>query len=846
VEDANEYLDGVTMNPTALSPCRREASSLLEWVDLIADRFEQAWASGSPPPIVAFLGDASGERRAVLLHELVKIDLERRLKAGQDYSWEDYLQAFPELRSDADDLIAVVASEANTHWALPSSEGQSRPPAGRFVSLRKENWPVLEGFDILCLLGHGGMGTVYKARQQRLKRLTAVKVLHSALEADPKRRARFRTEAEATARLQHPNIAQLHEIGEQDGIPYLVMEYVEGGSLGDCLRGKPQSPRQAAELTVALARAMHYAHQQGVVHRDLKPDNILLQLADSERERETWPENGAGSIPTVGTYTAKITDFGLAKLLENDSRLSLSGAVVGTPSYMAPEQAEGKSRKVGPAVDIYALGAILYEMLTGRPPFLGDSILDILEQVRRGEPMPPSQLRPKLPRDLETICLKALARSASHRYADAGALANDLERFLKGEPIQARPVGGVERLVRWCRRRPAQAGLTVMGAALATTVVVASVLLAVFSTARERSQRREGLLQQLQLVRAGERRDGWSDQAWKLIAEAAKLRNDAALRSLAAAACSDLDARPGPSREWVCASWLTFDSTGQRLLLGGKNDNRGRKMEGAKLWEIDSDRLTVSWRAGAGPVAFGADGTPLQLTARDGRSLLLWNLQEQKLVREIRLQPSQDPKAVSLLRTNVLGFPLLTLSPQAAVGAVAVTVDGRHRVLVWDAESGKMLFPLDRTATALALSPKADLLAVGDEQGSVTLWTIPAGKPLGAFQMSASSIHNATFSPNGKRLAVADAARSLTVWDVKERLPLAHCRGAQHDVYALAFSDDGTLLASGGRGPSLIWDAATGRQLLGLRSPDLNAFPHDGVITALAFAPGGQRLSVGS
>lgn len=833
------------MKQTALSACPVEPSSLLEWVDSVADQFESAWKSGAPPRIGDFLGDASGEQRAVLIRELAKIDLERRLKAGENHSWGDYLRDYPELRTGENDPF-VVAAEADTHLVPSSSNEQSLAPQGRFLTFRGMDWPIVEGFEILCELGHGGMGTVYKARQQRLKRLVALKVLHSASQADPKRRIRFRTEAEATARLQHSNIAQLHEIGEQDGVPFLVMEYIEGGSLGERLRGKPQPTRPAAELMVSLARAMHYAHQHGVVHRDLKPDNILLQFANSERDRGPQFKNGAATIPTVGTYTAKITDFGLAKLLETDSRLSLSGAVVGTPSYMAPEQAEGKSRAVGPAADIYALGAILYEILTGRPPFQGDSLLDILEQVRRGEPMPPSQLLPKLPRDVETICLKALARSTSQRYADAGALADDLERFLKGEPIQARPVGRVERLIRWCRRRPAQAGLTAMAVALAMTVLVASVMLAVFSTAREHSQRREGLLQQLQLVRAGERLDGWSDQAWNLIGEAAKLRNDTTLRSLAAAACSDLDARPGPSREWVCASWAMFDPSGQRLLLGGKNDNRGRKMEGAKLWEIDTDRLTVSWRAGAGPVAFRADGMPLQLTARDGRSLLLWNLKGQKLVREIRLEPSPDPKAVSVLRTNVLGFPLLALSPQATAGATAVTVDGRHSVLVWNAESGQTLFRFDRAATALALSPKGDLLAVGDEQGSVAFWTVPAGKPLGAFQMSASSIHHAAFTPNGKCLAVADAARSLTVWDVKKRLPLAHCRGAQQDVYALAFSGDGTLLASGGRGPSLLWDAATGRQLLGLRSSDPDKIPHQSVVTSLAFAPGGQRLAIGS
>jgi WD40 repeat protein/tRNA A-37 threonylcarbamoyl transferase component Bud32 len=824
--------DFTAMDRAVLSSCRREPPSVLEWVDSIADRFEDAWKRGESPRILDFLGDATGRRRLILLGELAKIDLERRRTGGESCSWEDYLQAFPELREEEGDPATVRADEAHTLVAPPSSEEGPLPLPGRFVSARRLKAPAIEGFEVLGEVGQGGMGTVYKARQKRLKRLVALKVLHRSVEADPRRRARFRTEAEATARLQHPNIAQLHEIGEQGGILYLVMEYVEGGSLGDRLRGKPLPPRHAAELMAPLARAMHYAHEHGVVHRDLKPDNILLQPCGGEEK----PRTAAAPFPAPGTYTAKITDFGLAKLLEADSQLSLSGTVVGTPSYMAPEQAEGKSHAVGPAADVYALGAILYEVLTGRPPFQGDSLLDILEQVRHSDPVPPSQLLPKLPRDLETICLKALARTPAGRYASAGALADDLERFLKGEPIQARRVSRPERLVRWCRRRPAQAGMILMGVVLALTVVTASVLLAVLSAAREQSQRRAALLQQLQLVRASERLDGWSDQAWSLIGAAGRLGNDAELRSLAADTCSALDARPGPSREWVGASWAAFDDGGLRLLLGGKDDSRNRSMEGARLWEIPSDRVTVSWRAGAGPVAFGADGAPLHLTARDPRSLLLWNMQTQRLVREVRLQPSADARAVSSLRTSALGFPLLALSRRGTLGAASVTADGRQDVLVWQAESGRTLFHVSQLATALALAPGDDLLAVGDEQGRVTLWAVPDGKPVGTCRMSTSAIHAAAFSPGGTRLAVADASRAVTVWDVHQRIPLAHCRGAQHDTYALAFSGDGTLLASGGSGPALVWDSATGKRLLGLHN--------SGVVTSVAFAPVGSRLAI--
>ena len=279
--------------------------------------------------------------------------------------------------------------------------------------------PQVEGYTILSELGRGGMGVVYKARQMKLNRIVALKMVLAGAHAGQEQLARFYTEAEAVARLQQPNIVQIHEVGEHDGLPYFSLEYVEGGSLAERIGGKPQPVNEAARHVELLARAMAYAHEQGIVHRDLKPANVLLT-------KDGQP---------------KITDFGLAKRLESDASQTQSGTLMGTPNYMAPEQARGEVREVGPLADVYALGVILYEMLTGRTPFLGASILDTLEQVRNQEPVPPSRLQPKVPRDLETICLKCLQKEPAKRYATAAALADDLRRFLAGEPILARPVG---------------------------------------------------------------------------------------------------------------------------------------------------------------------------------------------------------------------------------------------------------------------------------------------------------------------------------------------------------------------------------------------------------------------
>ncbi len=266
----------------------------------------------------------------------------------------------------------------------------------------------------------------------------------AGVHAGPREHEHFRIEAQSVAQLQHPNIVQIHEIGETAGHPYLALEYVPGGSLAAELRGVPWSARDAAQLMLPIAHAVHHAHQRGVVHRDLKPANVLISTGRGSDE-------GSSVIP-------KITDFGLAKQL-NDLEATAeqagptrSGAVMGTPSYIAPEQASGRSASAGPLADVYSLGAILYEMLTGRPPFRGETPLDTVLQVISDDPIPPRRMHPRVPRDLETICLKCLQKQPWRRYVSAADLAEDLRRYLNGEPILARPVSAVHRLVKWARQ----------------------------------------------------------------------------------------------------------------------------------------------------------------------------------------------------------------------------------------------------------------------------------------------------------------------------------------------------------------------------------------------------------
>jgi eukaryotic-like serine/threonine-protein kinase len=335
---------------------------------------------------------------------------------------------------------------------LPDSDTRRDPDGIRPLANTGE-LPQVPGYRVDGVLGSGGMGVVYRAWDLRLDRPVALKMLLAGAQARPKELERFLREAPAVAALRHANIVQVYDVGEVGSQPYFTMEFVEGGDLAEKIQGTPQPAMQAAVLVATLADAINVAHQSGIVHRDLKPSNVLL-TADG---------------------TPKVTDFGLARrLVGDDGQLTLTGTPMGTPSYMAPEQARGDKGAVGPVTDVYALGAILYELLTGRPPFRAESATATLQQVVADDPVPPSRLNPRVPRDLETICLKCLHKEPPNRYASAEALADDLRRFDRGEPIKARPLRLLGRLFRWARRRPTAAalsGVLVLTAGLALALV---------------------------------------------------------------------------------------------------------------------------------------------------------------------------------------------------------------------------------------------------------------------------------------------------------------------------------------------------------------------------------------
>jgi tetratricopeptide (TPR) repeat protein len=422
-------------------------------IDAVCDRFERAWkevpAGGLEPCVESYVGDRQGAVHHILLEELVA--LERACR-------ERYGSAAQHKTPKEPGAGAEVPEPSATIIVRGRADGAARWTA---------DWPRIPGLELVDVLGSGGMGVVFRARQATLNRDVAVKLLRDDHRVDSGQRERFLQEALAVARLRHPHLVQVYEFGEvparggSASRPYLVLEYVSEGSLADLLHGSPQPPTEAARLVESIAEAIHYAHQQGIIHRDLKPANVLLQRTEGKGDAQTEVFHGqrpGAPPPLTANLCAKVTDFGLAKLLAG-SDLTQSGDVLGTPSYMAPEQAAGKGTPITAAVDVYGLGAILYETLTGRPPFVAETGVATLGLVLSDEPVPPRRLQPTVPRDLETICLKCLRKEPGRRYATAQDLADDLRRFRAGEPVRARPVGTAERVVRWCRRHPGVAGL---------------------------------------------------------------------------------------------------------------------------------------------------------------------------------------------------------------------------------------------------------------------------------------------------------------------------------------------------------------------------------------------------
>jgi WD40 repeat protein len=706
---------------------------------------------------------------------------------------------------------------------LPQEEFAPTIPLKK-VTDRGAPLPRIPGYELQGELGRGGMGVVYQARQKGLNRIVALKVILSGAHADPRTLKRFQAEAEVLARLEHPNIVKIHEVGESEGLPFFCMEFCGEGSLSSRLKGTPLPARQSAALIEPLARAMHAAHEAGIVHRDLKPGNILL--AGIREEGKGTGEQHSSPVPFSSSHVPKITDFGIAKQLEGDSKVTRTGAVLGTPEYMAPEQAAGMAKAVGPAADIYSLGAILYECLTGRPPFCGAIVAETLLQVKTLEPVPPSHLLPAMPRDLNTICLKCLEKYPARRYGSARALAEDLERFLKGEPILARPAGFLERAVKWIRRRPAIA-------ALLATIVVLLILGASGITWAYREairERREALLQRDAAESARSQAEHERNNA---LVQQENAEHSLAMKTLLAAQ----------------ASWRESNAGEARRHLEDVPEHRRGWEWGVLRRQFDGGLLTLhGHNFPVTALALHPDGQQLASISSSDNLLIRWDLRTGELLQRI-----------SLIRLDTIND--LAFSPDGRTLALALGSPGAPRdgVILWDFEHDQIVrrFSMDGAGAAcVAISPDGKRLAAGPiwkldappRAADIVLWDVKTGKRLKTLVGHQKGVNRVVFRPDGRLLASAGADWTARLWDIEGKGAPVVISGHLQDVVdrgerelrpgvrGLAFRPDGRWLASGGQGDVRVWGLAEGREL-GRMLGDSQG------ITAVAYRPDGMEVA---
>jgi WD40 repeat protein/serine/threonine protein kinase len=741
-------------------------------------------------------------------------------------------------------MFALLAARAgNRSW------GRSAP-----VTSVQYIIPDIPGYEILDELGRGGMGVVYQARQVALNRLVALKMILAGPHARPRDLARFRQEAEAVAQLRHPNIVQIYDIGEANGLPYFALEFVEEGSLVQRLRGDLQPIAPAVRLIETIARAVDFAHRHHVVHRDLKPANILLASplharVGTDGEDEPAPvELGNGAEAWSDYGLPKITDFGLAKRMDENGKGTHSGEVVGTPSYMAPEQAAGTASQLGPATDVYALGAILYEMLTGRPPFKGATAVDTLVQVIHEEPVRPARLRPGLPLDLETICLKCLSKEPGRRYLSAAALADDLQRFRKGKPILARPVSLPERVWKHARRRPLVAVLL--------TGMILSVVLGFAGITwqwQEATWARDNALTQTQQAERAKDAEHKARRAAQMALYFSRIPQSQLqwrVNNVTGAVQSLVKCVPPADEEdWRGWEWHyllglfhsdLFTLYHDRAGAGGNAiyHPSGRviaSVVGGHPAEDDAHRGEVCfWDAltGAQVRTLAVPGTVLRLAYRpDGERLALTTTDGLVLILD-----TGTGKRIYYPHPHGHMVPGVAFNP---TGEFLATASWDETVRICDAATGEIRRVFkehkDRVQT-VAFHLKGRLVASGDWAATVKVWDVATGKVTHNLVGHKSPVYGVDFSPDGKLLVSASSNGNVRIWDLETGKVVQSLTSRAGAVLGCRFSPDGRYVAyCGGDGTVRVWDVESGIERINFRG-------HTASAESVQFSPDGQRL----
>ncbi len=840
-------------------------------IEELCDRFEAAWKAhirgeGPRPQIEEFLPQVDSSDCPALFRELLPLDVAYRKQVGEVPVPEDYEQRFREYREDIQDVfrewaqpsedsdgpprrrfpirlncphcqnpIAIVEDEAQDEVICPSCGSSFHLDPDRTPTWSPEKLPDLGKFKLLEKVGHGAFGTVYRARDTELDRVVAVKVPRSGTFATQEDEDRFVREARSAAQLSHAGIVSVLEVGRADAYPYIVSDYVDGLTLSDALTGRRFGFRQSAEIVVQVAEALQHSHEKGVVHRDLKPSNIMLG-----EEPDGW--------------RAQVMDFGLARRDEGEITVTFEGQVLGTPSYMSPEQAGGHGHRADGRTDVWSMGVILYELLVGELPFRGNTRM-LLHQILNEEPRAPRRLNNRIPRDLETICLKCLEKDPKRRYQTARELAEDLQRWLKGEPIKARPVRCIERTWRWCRRNPVVATLT---AAVVLTLIAGTAVASYFAvTATDEKERATtARAEAVEALEEGQRQLA-QNYIERGVAEC-QLGNIASgvqslLQGYLSVPSVDSKDRLRESARRLLAGWMPslgiccrHEDTVSAVAFqppDGKSIATGSWDHTARLWNAQTGKPLCNPMRHAGIVtclAFSPDGKILATGSWD-KTVKLWDpstgdpignpLRHEAEVLSLAFSPDGQTLLTGSEDGQVSLWDLATKKPldppfnknDKAVRAVAVSADGRtfvfasgRVVTTWNqdgAEPGE--FRHESDVLTFALSPCSRLVLVGTLDGKLHVWNLEGGYQVIEPREIGPRVYSVAFSSNGRKAIAGSFDGRVRLWDVDE--PLFHV-------------------------PAPYWEVRSGEQTFRLAE---DYYYHESAVRAVAFRLDGSMILTG-
>ncbi len=736
-------------------------------------------------------------------------ELQRRRAAGEAITEEQWISRHPE-------LAAALGQAFDDRRELARFLADDRGAESAIVDELPLELDYIGSYRLKKRLGQGGMGVVFHATQQGLGRDVAVKVLPQHPQRGQETIERFCHEAVLASKLSHPHIVTIFEVGRDKDYHFFSMELMTGGSLHQFLGADSPDPNRIAKWLAQAADAVDYAHHQGIVHRDVKPANLLLDASDR----------------------VKVADFGLARDVENDTHMTADGDVLGTVSYMSPEQARGIRDDVGVSSDVYSLGATLYALLAGVPPIRGNRQGSTLVSILTEEPVPLRRHLPWLSRDLATICHKCLEKSPTMRYDSAGALADDLRRWMANEPIAARPPNVLRRTARWCRRNPKKSLLAVAS------------LFAVFVVLFMQHHLRQivaatNLRLEAQSIIAG-REGGWSAAAAKRIRESMAQHNDPRAADEIVATLTGVDVEQAAQTTDFGGAGLSFSADGNHLLLAGESLELINPAKTAKIWDWRRNRVIAkSPFGGIGPVRFTDDGHAIQVVVRnDADGIQILDVDQERVRTQIDWQLHNEQAGVG----SRAQFPV-ALSPDGRHLAACIDEDGNATLAVAEASTGRTLVRIPRAAHLLAFSPKGELLGTGDQDGHVSVWTVPEGKLVREFDVGRRVVQSLAFRADYRQrdrpagawhvlLAVGDSSGTISVFDLADGSVRARFSGAHLDVLALDFHPEGTLLAAASRGEVRLCDVPTSRMVLRVTCGNYN--------TGLSFSPDGRSLAASS